>query len=173
METKVTTPLTKGIIITLILIVFGLLLYFIDKMQHPGLTYIQYALFLAGIIWACVTYSQQLNANVRFGNLFAHGFKVSAVITALMLVYTVLALNFLFPDMVDKSIEMTRQKLEQSGKATDSQIETQVNMMRDHFTLFAVAGIIIGFAIFGAISSLIGAAIAKKKPQDPFGNQAL
>lgn len=173
METKVTTPLIKGIIITLILIVFGLLLYFIDKMQHPALTYIQYALFLAGIIWACITYSQQLNANVTYGNLFAHGFKVTAVITAFMLIYTVLALNFLFPDMVDKSIEMTRQKLEQSGKATDSQIEAQVNMMRDHFTLFAVAGIIIGFAVFGAISSLIGAAVAKKKPQDPFGNQPI
>lgn len=171
METKVTTPLIKGIIITLILIVFGLIVYFIDKMKHQELNYIQYVLFLAGIIWSCITYSQQLNANVTFGNLFAHGFKVTAVITALMLVYTVLALNFLFPDIVDKSIEMTRQKLESSGKATDSQIEQQVTMMRDHFTLFAVAGIIIGFAIFGAISSLIGAAIAKKKPQDPFGNQ--
>lgn len=170
METKVTTPLTKGIIITLVLIVFGLLLYFIDKMQHPALTYIQYALFLAGIIWACITYSQQLNANVTFGNLFAHGFKVTAVITALMLIYTVLALNFLFPDMVDKSIAMSRQKMESSGKVTDSQIDQQLNMVRDHFTLFAVAGIIIGFAIFGAISSLIGAAVAKKKPQTPFGN---
>jgi uncharacterized protein DUF4199 len=173
METKVTTPLTKGIIITLVLIVFGLLLYFIDKMQHPGLTYIQYVLFLAGIVWACITYSQQLNANVTFGNLFAHGFKVTAVITALMLVYTVLSLNFLFPDMVDKSIAMSRQKMEASGKLSDSQIDQQLSMIKDHFTLFAVAGIIIGFAILGLISSLIGAAVSKKKPQDPFGNQPM
>ena len=173
METKVTTPVTKGIIITLILIVFGLLLYFIDKMQHPGLTYIQYVLFLAGIVWACITYSQQLNANVTFVNLFAHGFKVTAVITALMLIYTVLALNFLFPDMVDKSIAMSRQKMEASGKLSDSQIDQQLAMIKNHFTLFAVAGIIIGFAILGLISSLIGAAVAKKKPQDPFGNQPI
>ena len=173
METKVTTPLIKGIIITLILIVLGLIVYFIDKMKHQELNYIQYVLFLAGIIWSCVTYSQQLNANVTFGNLFAHGFKVTAVITALMLVYTVLALNFLFPDIVDKSIEVTRQKMEADGKASDSQIEQTVNMMRDHFTLFAIVGVVIGFAIMGAVSSLIGAAVAKKKPRDPFSNQPI
>ena len=173
METKVTTPQIKGLIISLILIVYGLIIYFIDGMRHPELSYVQYAIFIGGIIWACVSYSKQLNANVTFGNLFAHGFKTTAVITVIILIYTVLAFNVLFPDMVDKSIEMTRQKLEASGKATDSQIEQQTTMMKDHFTLFAVVGVIFGFAIIGAISSLIGAAVAKKKPQDPFGNQAL
>jgi uncharacterized membrane protein YiaA len=171
METKVTTPQIKGLIISLVLIVFGIILYFVDGMQHPNLQYVQYAFFLAGIIWACVSYSNQLNANVTFGNLFAHGFKTTAVITVIVLIYTILAFNVLFPDMVDKSIEMTKQKMEADGKASDSQIEQTVSMMRNHFTLFAVAGLVIGFAIFGAISSLIGAAIAKKKPQDPFTNQ--
>jgi len=173
METKVTTPLIKGIIISLVLIVFGLILYFTNQMQNQTLSYFQYVLFLAGIIWACVSYSKQMNANVTYGNLFAHGFKTTAVITAIILVYTVVALNFLFPDIVDKSLVVSRQKMEASGKLSDSQIDQQLAMVKDHFTLFAVAGIIIGFAIIGLISSLIGAAIAKKKPQDPFGNQPI
>ncbi len=168
METKVTTPQIKGIIISLILIVYGLIIYFVDGMQHPALSYVQYALFLAGIIWACVSYSKQLNANVTFGNLFAHGFKTTAVITVIVLIYTILAFKVLFPEMVDKSIEITRQKMEASGKATDSQIDQQVSMMKDHFTLFTVVGVIIGFAVLGLISSLIGAAVAKKNPKDPF-----
>ncbi len=168
METKVTTPQVKGIIISLILIVYGLIIYFVDGMQHPALAYVQYALFLAGIIWACVSYSKQLDANVTYGNLFAHGFKTSAVITVIVLIYTVLAFNVLFPDMVDKSIEMSRQKLEASGKLSDRQIDQQLTMMKDHFTLFAVVGVIIGFAVLGLISSLIGAAVAKKNPKDPF-----
>ena len=173
METKVTTPQIKGFIISLILIIYSLVIYVIDGMQHPELSYIQYVFFLTGIIWACVSYSKQLNANVTFGNLFAHGFKTTAVITAIVLVYTILSFKVLFPEMVDKSIEMTKQKMEASGKATDRQIEQQVTMMRDHFTLFAVVGVVIGSAILGLISSLIGAAIAKKKPQDPFGNQPI
>ena len=48
METKVTTPQVKGLIISLILIAYGLIIYFIDGMKHPELSYIQYALFLGG-----------------------------------------------------------------------------------------------------------------------------
>ena len=171
MDTKVTTPVVKGVIIALILIVWGLIIYFTGQIQNQGLSYLQYVIFLGGIIWSCVSYSKQMNANVSFGNLFGHGFKTSAVVTILILIYTVIALNFLFPDIVDKSLEMSRQKMEETGKVSDSQIDTQLAMVRDHFTLFAVAGIIIFFAIVGCISSLIGAAIAKKNPQGPFGNQ--
>lgn len=173
MENKVTTPQVKGIVISLILIIYGLIIYFADGMKHPELSYVQYAIFLAGIIWACISYSKQMNANVTFGNLFAHGFKTTVVVTVIILLYTILAFKVLFPDMIDKSIEMTRQKMEADGKASDSQIEQTVGMMKEHFTLFAVVGVIIGFAIMGAISSLIGAAVAKKKPQDPFGNQVI
>lgn len=173
MEQKVVTPQVKGIIISLILIVYGIVIYFVDGMKHPELSYVQYALFLAGIIWACVSYSNQLNANVTFGNLFAHGFKTTAVVTVIVLIYSILAFKVLFPEMIDKSIEMTRQKMEAEGKASDSQIEQTVSMMKEHFVLFAVVGVIIGFAIMGAISSLIGAAVAKKKPQDPFGHQTI
>jgi len=173
METKVTTPQVKGFVISLVLIIYGLIIYFVDQMQHQELSYVQYAIFLAGIIWACISYSKQLNANVTFGNLFAHGFKTTAVVTVIVLVYTILAFKVLFPEMIDKSIEITRQKMEADGKASDSQIEQAVSMMKDHFTLFAVVGVVIGFAIMGALSSLIGAAVAKKKPKDPFGNQAI
>jgi len=173
METKVTTPQLKGLIISLALIVFNLVLYFADGLKHQELTYIGYAIFLAGIIWACTSYSKQLNANVTFGNLFAHGFKTSAVVIIIMLAYSLLAFNVLFPDMLDKIIEMSRQKMEADGKASDEQINQSLGMMKDHFNLFLVVGVVIGYALAGLISSLIGAAVAKKNPQTPFGNQPM
>ena len=173
MENKVTTPVVKGVIISLVLIIYGIAIYFIDGLEHPELSYVQYAILLGGIIWACVTYSQQLNANVTFGNLFAHGFKTTAVIAVLMVLYSVLSLKVLFPEIVDKTLQMTRQKMEESGQASDSQIDQSLGMMKEHFILFAVAGTIIGFAILGAVSSLVGAAVAKKRPQSPFGNQPI
>lgn len=173
MENKVLTPQVKGLVISLILIVYGIVIYFIDGMKHPELSYVQYVIFLAGIIWACVSYSKQLNGNVTFGNLFAHGFKTTAVVTIITLIYSILAFKVLFPEMIDKSIEMTRQKMMEDGNASESQIDQTVSMMQEHFTLFAVVGLVIGSLIIGAVSSLIGAAVAKKKPQDPFGNQTM
>jgi hypothetical protein len=90
-----------------------------------------------------------------------------------VIVYTVISLKFLFPDIVDKSLEMSRQKMEESGKLSDSQIDTQLTMVRDHFMLFAIGFTIFGFLVLGLISSLIGAAVAKKNPQGPFGNQPM
>ena len=173
MENKITTPVVKGIILSLILIIYGLVIYFVDSMEHPQLAYAQYAIIIGGLIWACISYSRQLNANVTFGNLFAHGFKTTAVITVIMLAYTLIAVKFLFPEMVDKSMQMSREQMEKSGKLSDSQIDQQLSMVKDHFVLITVVGIIIGSAIIGAVSSLIGAAVAKKKPQDPFGNQTI
>ena len=173
METKVTTSVTKGIIITLILIVYGLILYFSNQIGNQWLGYFQQVIFLAGIIWSCVTFSKQMDANVTFGNLFAHGFKVAAAVIALLSVYTAIAMKFLFPDMVDKGVEIARQKMQQSGKLSDSQITQQLDFYRAHALLFTLASLIIFMAIIGAVAALIGAAVAKKKPQDPFANQPI
>jgi hypothetical protein len=173
METKITTPVIKGVIITLILIVYGLIIYFTNQIQNQVLSYLQYVIFLGGIIWSCVSYSKQMNANVTFGNVFAHGFKTSAVVTVLVAIYTVISMKFLFPEMVDKGMEIARQKMEASGKLSDSQIDQQLDFYKQHAVLLTLAGIIIFFAIVGLLSSLLGAAVAKKKPQGPFGNQPM
>ncbi len=78
METKVTTPQSKGPYhFTGIDHLWNHNIYFVDGMKHPELSYIQYVFFIAGIIWACINYSNQLNGDVTFGNLFAHDFKNS------------------------------------------------------------------------------------------------
>ena len=173
MEQKVFTPVTKGLIITLLLIVFGLITYFTGQMQNKSLSSIQYLILLGGIIWSCIIYAKQMNGNVTFGNVFAHGFKTTAVITALICVYTFVALKFLFPDMLDKGLEEARKNMEEQGKLTEEQIEQGMTMARKFAVPFAMGGILIFFAIIGAIASLIGAGVAKKNPQDPFTQQPM
>src|SRR3954453_3522384 len=169
MEQKVTSPVLKGVIITLLLIVFGLIIYFTNQMENSALQYIQYLILGVGIIWSCVSYSKQLNGNVTFGNVFAHGFKTTAVVAALLAVYTFIAVKFLFPDIVDKSMEIAKKKMESSGNnMSDEQIQQSLDMVRKFFIPFAIGGLLVMFAIIGSISSLIGAAVAKKNPQSPF-----
>lgn len=171
METKVITPVVKGIIISLILIVFGLVLYFTNQFQNKALGSVQYIFLIGGIIWACIQYANQMNGNVTFGNVFAHGFKTTAVITALIAVYTFISFKFIFPDIQDKIVEEARKNMESQNKMTDEQMTQAIDMTRKFLIPFAIGGIIIVFAIVGAISSLIGAAVAKKNPQSPFTQQ--
>lgn len=168
MEPKVTTPVVKGIIISLILIVFAIITYLTGQMQNSTLGLIPYVVLIGGIIASCVIYSKQMQANVTFGNLFAHGFKVNAVVIVFQVLYTVLALKLIFPEMIDTVINTSRETMEKQGKLSDEQIEQATEMTRKYFMPFAIGGIIIMFGILGAIAAAVGAAVSKKNPQSPF-----
>ena len=164
METKQTTPAVQGLVIALILIVFGLVIHFAGLSAVKSLGYIQYAILGAGLIWCCITYSKQNNGNVTFGNTFAHGFKVTAAVTGIFAVYTFFALKFITPEIVDIALDQARAAMVEQKKLSESEINDAINMSRKFFMPFAIAAIIVMFLILGCIFSLIGAAAAKKNP---------
>ena len=168
MKNKVTTPVIKGIVISLLIIIFSMIVYFIGQSGNQTLGYIQYAIFIGGIIWSCILYANQQNGYVTFGNTFAHGFKTAAVVIVLTAIYTFIAFKFLFPDIVSMVIDKTKEAMLKQKNVDDEQIAKTVDLMRKNFVTFAVAGVVFIFGIIGLIASLIGAAVAKKKPIDPF-----
>jgi len=164
METKIVQPWMKGLILSLITITFSIALYLTDQWQNKALGYVSYAIVLGGIIWSCIHYATQMNGNVTFGNVFAHGFKVTATLIVITVVYTFLSVKVIFPEMTDKIIEVTAKEMDKNKTLTDDQIKTALDMTRKFMMPFMIGGTILGYGIFGAISSAIGAAIAKKNP---------
>jgi len=168
MEKQITSHIVKGAILGGFSILFSIIVYVFNLYTVSWLNYISYAVIIGGIIYGNILYANQHNNNVSFGNIFAHGFKTTAVLIVITVVYTLLSLKVLFPDMIDKIIEMSRTQMEKNPQMTDEIIEQALTMTRKFFIPFAVGGILIGTGIFGAIGSLIGAAVAKKNPVDPF-----
>lgn len=164
MEQKVTPPWTKGLIISLLLIVYGLALYFTGQQQNKALGMVQLVILIAGLIYANINFAKQMNGNVTFGNVFAHGFKATAAVIVIMVIYTVIATKFLFPEMIDQAMQQARTDMEKKGNLTDEQITQGIEMGKKFFIPFAIGGIVLGFGIVGAIGSLIGAGVAKKNP---------
>ncbi|MFL9484252.1 DUF4199 domain-containing protein [Chitinophagaceae bacterium LWZ2-11] len=164
MEKKVTSNVTKGLIIALILIVLNLVLYFVGQSQNKPLGILISAIFVGGIIWSCISYAKDLEGNVTFGNTFAHGFKVAATVTALYLVYTFLALKFITPGIIDLAIEEAKKGMEEKKNLTTEQVDSALEMMRKYFVPFAIGGALLAYLVLGLISAAIGAAVAKKNP---------
>jgi hypothetical protein len=171
MENQVTTHIVKGLILSFISIVFSIVIYIFNLYDMSALSYVNFAIFIAGLVYGAVLYSNQNGHNVTFGNLFAHGFKTTAVVIVITSVYTILAFKFIFPDMMDKMIELSRKEMIKNPKMTDEMIEQAMTMTKKFFIPFALGGAIIGTGILGAIGSLIGAAVAKKNP-NPFSDNA-
>ena len=169
METKIVQPWMKGLILSLITITFSIALYLTDLWQNKGLGYISYALVLGGIIWSCIHYAQQMNGDVTFGNVFAHGFKVTATLIVITVIYTFLSIKFIFPEMTDKIVEAAAKEMEKNNNLSEDQIKSALDMTRKFMMPFMIGGIILGYGILGAVSSAIGAGVAKKNPNNtPF-----
>jgi len=172
MENQVTTHIVKGVILSVISIVFSIVIYVFNLYEMSALSFVSYAIFIGGLVYGAVLYSNQNGHNVTFGNLFAHGFKTTAVVIVITSVYTVLAFKVLFPDMLDKVLEISRKKMLENPKMTDELIEQAMTMTKKFFIPFALGGSIIGTGFIGAIGSLIGAAVAKKNP-NPFSDNSV
>ncbi|HXS57091.1 MAG TPA: DUF4199 domain-containing protein [Hanamia sp.] len=169
MEQPITTTSTKGVVIALILVVLALASYFLDMKANGPLQWLGYAVFIGGIIWSIMSYGKQINHNSTFGNYFAHGFKVAALVTAIMIIY-VIAFIFIFPDFKEKAIDEARKSMEAKNNLTQEQITAGLDMTRKFFMVFLVGGTLLGYLFFGALASLIGAAVTKKEPNNFAGD---
>ncbi|MDQ2720768.1 MAG: DUF4199 domain-containing protein [Bacteroidota bacterium] len=169
MEQAVTTTTTKAIVIALILIVFALATYFLNIQANGPLQWIGYIIFLGGIIWSVMSYGKQINYNSTFGNYFAHGFKVAALITAIMIAYIVIFI-VLFPEFKEKAIAEARKAMLAKGNLSEEQINAGLEMTRKFFMVFLVGGTLLGYLLFGALASLIGAGVTKKQPNNIAGD---
>ena len=114
-----------------------------------------------------------MNNQVTFGNLFLHGFKMSAVITVILVLWTILSVLLIFPEIKEKALDTARQQMEDGGKMTDSQIDQAIETTRKYFLVIVILTILFGTLIVGAIASLIGAAAAKKKPVNPLDQMSI
>ncbi len=168
MNQTITTPVTKALVVSLILIIVGIATYFSGISMSGGVQYIGYAVFVAAIIFCISQYGKQINYTSTFGNYFSHGFKISAIVTVIMIIYVVIFIT-LFPDFKDKAMEEARKNM-QSKNLSAEQIDQAIGISTKFFTTFAVLGTLIGYILLGVIASLIGAAITKKNP-DTFHQQ--
>jgi hypothetical protein len=168
MEKQITSHLVKGAILGAISILFSIIIYVFNLYTVKELNWVSYAIIIGGIIYGNILYANQNSNNVSFGNIFAHGFKTTAVLIVITVAYTLLALKVLFPDMIDKIIDMSRIEMEKNPQLTDEMIEQGISMTKKFFVPFAIGGVLIGTGFMGAIASLIGAGVAKKNPIDPF-----
>ncbi len=162
MQQKVTPTTVKGFIIGLIMIVISIIASFMELQANGYFQWLGYGIFLVGVILSISQYGKQINYNSTFGNYFAHGFKVSALVTLMMIVFLVVFMT-VFPEFKDKAMEEAKKGMAEKNMSED-QVEQALNMTKKFFMVFLIGGALLGYLLFGAIASVIGAAITKKDP---------
>jgi len=166
---KKNTHLAYGLITAIIMIIVNLVLYITGVIYNPDYKFISmlgYIPFLIGIIMNAIAFSKARDGFVSFGNVFGSCFKATLIIMLVLVVWGTISL-FVFPEMKDKMLEMSREQMIKNKNMTDDQVDMALNMTKKYWSLFMYIGVIFGTMIFGAIFSLIGGAIANKKGEPP------
>ncbi|MES2776151.1 MAG: DUF4199 domain-containing protein [Bacteroidota bacterium] len=171
MEKKLMSPVVKGLIIAAAVIAFAVVTAIMGVEKSKNFGWVQYVLIIGGIVWACINYGNQMEGNVTFGNVFAHGFKVTAVLTCIFILYMVLALTVLFPEIKEQSLAIMRAEMaKQPNKGDTEQMEKIVAGVSKYFVVITAGSTMIVFLIMGCVASLAGAVVAKKNPNaNPLG----
>lgn len=170
MSTESKGPLSHylaGGILGLIMVVYSIVLSLIGETMNRTLANVSYLLLLVGIIYIVIQYAKSVDHDTTFGKLFSYGMKVSALVTIIILVYSIIYFQ-IFPDTKEMIFDKMREEMIKQGQVSDEQIDQSVNFMRKYFNVFFIGGGIFMTMIMGLIGSLIGAAVAKKNPSTPF-----
>lgn len=167
-QKKPISHVIAGLLIAAIVIVLSMaMMMFAKQKASPGGGWLTYLIIIGGLILFTNMYAKAHNNSLSFGDLFSYGFKTTAVYTVIFIGFLIL-FSVIFPDFKNNAIDAMRTELENQKGYNEDQAEKGIALMQKYFWVFAIGGTMLGFVIVGAIGSLLGAAIAKKNPQNPF-----
>lgn len=161
-EKKVMTHFMKGLIIGLILVAIGIV-FQVFGIYEKWVQWTVLGAYLIAIIWACFSFSNDMEGNVTFGQVFGHGFKTAAIVTLVGIAGFVFT-YYLMPEVKEKGLEMARAEMEKNPQLSADNIDQALAFTNKFFFLFGIIGSLFSYALTGLIAALIGAAIVRKNP---------
>jgi len=168
MENKPITPLAAGLIIGLSSVILFLIYYFAGLIfQQNWISSIPSIIYVILVIVFINMWSKLQNNFVTFGSCFGFGFKAVSIATLIVFVFTFIFIS-VSPDYKVQMMQMMKEQMRKNKEITDEQVDKGVEMVSKFFMISTLGGGLFVNLFIGAIGALIGAAIAKKKPFDPF-----
>jgi hypothetical protein len=159
--TKVATKWALINALTAIIITYAFELLNIDP--NSSLKYLAYIPFIVFLFLTQREFKEQIGGFMTFGEGFSAGFRYALFTGLVMALFIYLYCAVLSPAFFDKTIELSRVKMEEQGKMSSEQIDKAMEISKKWGPLFAAFGTAVIYPIFGAIIGLIGAAIFKKE----------
>jgi hypothetical protein len=163
---KKLTPLLKGLITGIAMLIFSLLtVYAFPVNNNTG--YIMYILYAGGILWTLIEFSRSAQFTGKFQELFGQGFRCFIIVTLIMVVYTGV-FSMTHPDMAQEYSVRYKEELIKQKNKTPAEIDKDVQTIKKQFTTRLVSTSIFGYLISGAIFTAAGAGLILLRRNKPW-----
>ncbi len=155
------THVLYGAISGIAMVVIILAIYLTGSSEVTGMRFLPNLPLVLGVALNGIAYSKANGGDVTFKNVFASCFKAAMLICLMVILYTIVS-AYVFPEIKIKMIEAMRAQPPEKQGMTEEQKQKSIALMTKYFVTIMVSYTILPLLIWGAVSSLIGAGIAKK-----------
>jgi hypothetical protein len=153
------TPLAKGLITAVAMIVLEFLIYYTKQGAGSKLNLVAYLIFASGIIWTLVDYRRFINPEAKFGELFGQGFRCFIVVAALLVTFTGI-FTATHPEFAENDAKIYKEYLDKEvTNKTPAEKAEMVTGLKKHYTTGIIWSAIFGYLILGSIITAAGSGI--------------
>jgi H+/gluconate symporter-like permease len=169
-NTTAKTAINFGLILGGINIVYGLMLYSLE-MHYQGETatsLISYALLIGIILWAIKHFKKTNEGYISLSEALKTGMGTALISALIISIYTVIVMQYLDPEFMDKSIEYQKQKLiQEKPEIPLEDVNKMFEIQKEFSGPFIISGFIIILNLFIGflISLIVGLIVKKSKPE--------
>jgi len=168
--TTAKTALNFGLILGGISLVYSLMLFFLD-MHYQGETatsLIGYTLLIGLVLWAIMHFKKNNDGYISLSEALKTGVGTALISAIIVCIYTIVMIQYLDPEFLDKSIEYQKQKmLQENPEISVESVNKMFDMQKEFSGPFIISGFIIIFNLFFGfiISLIVGLIVKKSKPE--------
>lgn len=165
-NSAIASSLTSGIIVGIVLIVFSLLMYFLDVDPQSKIMWLSYLILAAGLWWAIISYRNKLPGGyLTYGKAFSAGFFTGLFASIILAIFTFIYVQYIDTTLIDKILANAEDKiLNTQPNISDEDLDRALSMTRK-FTNPSMMSIFsfVGNTILSTLFSLIIAIFAKRE----------
>ena len=158
--------LQYGVLLGAISVVFALMLFFLDMhyTQESSVNWINWFITSSVLVLGIFNYRKSNEGFLSLSEALKLGLGISVISALIAIVYTFVLTNFLDPDTIEKTLEISTTKmLDEYPEMSQEQIDQGKEMQRKFSSIGVISTIIIIFSLlFGFVVSLISGLILKR-----------
>jgi len=156
--------LNSALMLGFVLVIYTLVLYFLDKTFSTGLGLLSLVIMIGGLFLGIKSFRDDSRGGIlSYGQSVGAGTVISLYVGIISAVFTYILYTVIDPDLMEKGFTFAEERLIEQGRLSDAMIEQQMQLIRKISSplISAISGVI-GSVFMGVIISLIVAIFVKR-----------
>ena len=158
--------LQYGILLGGISVIFNLMLFFLDMhyTQEPAAQWVNWFITISVTVLGIYNFKSTNGGYLSLGEALKLGLGIGVIAAFIAIAYTFVLLNYLDPDTIEKTMDITQNKLmDENPEISQDQLDQIIEMQKKFSGIGVISTVILVMSlVFGFIISLITGLILKR-----------